>query len=236
MVTQLPTQRVGRHPDPNRAERYRRALCDSDLPGIARLIAHTLAAHVDAAGAADLSRTELARAAGIDRSAVTRNLPTLTGRSWVLAEVPPAAEARRGARTRWTITIPAEVATVTAIEPGRPPLTVRRLAARLHCTPAEAAAVIAAIRVEAGGNVRNMGGLLRSMPDDELAEYLDDVRTAPADAGAAEAQPEWCSDHDNAGGTLPNGQPRCPICRKNAGGATTSRRTPPDSPKRREPR
>jgi hypothetical protein len=238
MVTHLPDRSRAAQPrasDPDRLDRYRRELLAADLGYGPLLIGLVLSLHADHAGVAVMSRTELARAASMDLRAIVRNhLPVLTGKSWLDIVAPPASEARRGARSRYTLVIPSEAATVTAIEPGRAPVTVRRLADRLACTELEAAAVVAAIKADTAGTIRNLGGLLNRMADADLAEYLADVRAQPVAEPATESTPERCTDHDMPGGTMATGQLRCPMCRAQTRGGTsaTTGNAPPLSRRR----
>lgn len=96
---------------PSRFE-YERAIRDSDLPPLSRLLTLTLATWADVKTGAIPARltpslSMLESATGMDRSTVRRHLNKLEKDGWVGRDRPAVADARsKKARTQYTITIP----------------------------------------------------------------------------------------------------------------------------------
>lgn len=96
---------------PSRFE-YERAIRDSELPPLSRLLTLTLATWADVKTGVIPARltpslSMLESATGMDRSTVRRHLNKLEADGWVGRDRPAVAEARsKKARTQYTITIP----------------------------------------------------------------------------------------------------------------------------------
>jgi MarR family len=88
-----------------------RAVMASELPPSARLAMFVLLAKTDSKTAVipaehTPSLTVLAGATGLDRSTIARTLRQLERDDWVSRQRPPVEQSRRGARTRYRLTVP----------------------------------------------------------------------------------------------------------------------------------
>src|SRR5690606_1126765 len=109
---------------PSRFE-YERAIRRSSLPPSSRLLALTIATWADVRTGIIPDRympslTVLEAATGLSRKTVRAHLDVLEAEGWVARDRPTAEEARRGARTRYRLMIPADAADAEDAEPVEP--------------------------------------------------------------------------------------------------------------------
>jgi hypothetical protein len=105
-----------------------RAVRVSDLPASERLVLFVLLTHADNDSVIipakfTPSLTGLASETGLDRTTVARILRRLESQEWVRRQRPPVEESRKGARTRYQMTVPDLVAPAR-IASGATPLGV----------------------------------------------------------------------------------------------------------------
>lgn len=97
---------------PNRFD-VERAVLDSDLPKLARLLALVLLTHADNETAEIPARftpslSTLARESGVDRSTVQRVLTRMESAGWLTRTRPPVEQSRKGVRTRYRLAVPVD--------------------------------------------------------------------------------------------------------------------------------